>query len=285
MHVALIGPGAVGSVVAAALFEQDRHSVVLCARTPFEMLRVVSSDGERCARPTFLADSRTRHPVDFVLVAVKTYDSTKAALWFPVLVNSATKVAVLQNGVEHVERWRSFVPSNAIVPVVVNCPAERSSPGCVRLRGPAQLTVAGDELGREFAQLFEGTSLRVETSASIATDAWRKLCLNAAGAARPLVRSQPAGGRSLEEVTYELARETVQVAQAEGASLELGWAHAVARDVLALPLDRVTSLEADLLRGGPNEIDARNGAVVRIGARHGIAAPFNALVVARLGVK
>ncbi|MDF2117959.1 ketopantoate reductase C-terminal domain-containing protein [Roseiarcaceae bacterium H3SJ34-1] len=46
------------------------------------------------------------------------------------------------------------------------------------------------------------------------------------------------------------------------------------------PGDAINSLHADLLAGCPVEIDARNGAVVRLGRKHGIATPVNGMIVA-----
>jgi 2-dehydropantoate 2-reductase len=39
---------------------------------------------------------------------------------------------------------------------------------------------------------------------------------------------------------------------------------------------------ADRLAGRPMELDARNGVIVRLGQKHGIATPTNALLVALL---
>jgi 2-dehydropantoate 2-reductase len=44
----------------------------------------------------------------------------------------------------------------------------------------------------------------------------------------------------------------------------------------------MNSLHADRAAGRPTEIDARNGAIVRIGARHGIPTPCNQMSVALL---
>ena len=44
------------------------------------------------------------------------------------------------------------------------------------------------------------------------------------------------------------------------------------------PTNSINSLHADRLAGRPMEIDARNGAVVRIGQKHGIATPMNQFV-------
>jgi len=46
--------------------------------------------------------------------------------------------------------------------------------------------------------------------------------------------------------------------------------------------DSINSLHADRLAGRPMEVDARNGAVVRFGKKHGIATPLNKAVVALL---
>ena len=46
--------------------------------------------------------------------------------------------------------------------------------------------------------------------------------------------------------------------------------------------DGLNSLIADRMAGRKMEIDARNGAIVRLGAKHGIPTPLNAMAVALL---
>ena len=48
------------------------------------------------------------------------------------------------------------------------------------------------------------------------------------------------------------------------------------------PRDAGNSMLADRRAGRPMEIDARNGVIVRLGRKHGIPAPMNALMVALL---
>jgi 2-dehydropantoate 2-reductase len=50
----------------------------------------------------------------------------------------------------------------------------------------------------------------------------------------------------------------------------------------AAPPDSVNSLHADHAAGRQTEIDARNGAIVRLGRKHGIATPCNGMAVALL---
>ena len=48
------------------------------------------------------------------------------------------------------------------------------------------------------------------------------------------------------------------------------------------PRDGANSMLADRRDGKPMEYDARNGVIVRLGRKHGIAAPMNALMVSLL---
>jgi 2-dehydropantoate 2-reductase len=54
MRIAIVGVGAIGSVIAGALFHSGRHEVILCARRPFSRVRITAPDGvfEYPASPT-----------------------------------------------------------------------------------------------------------------------------------------------------------------------------------------------------------------------------------------
>jgi 2-dehydropantoate 2-reductase len=282
--IAVIGPGAIGGTVAAWLAQQPANSITVCARTPFERLTIDTPDRQLVASPEVLVDPARASPVEWVLIATKAYDVAAAAAWLPGLMSAHTRVAVLQNGVEHIERFSAYVPAASLVPVVVDMPAERVGPGHVRQRAAGRLTVPGNADGQAFAGLFTGTCFAVATTPDFRTQVWRKLAVNCAGAVSALVL-RPAGvssGEPVGDIMRSLVRECVAVGRAEGAMLDDGlveWVLAAYRDG---PADAINSLHADRLAGRPMEIDARNGVVVRFGQRHGIATPVNQMVVALL---
>jgi 2-dehydropantoate 2-reductase len=82
------------------------------------------------------------------------------------------------------------------------------------------------------------------------------------------------------EVMRTLVRECVAVGRAEGADLADDLPDTVIANYRAAPADSINSLHADRMAGRPMELDARNGVIVRRGAKHGIATPANAMVVA-----
>lgn len=282
MRIAVIGPGAVGGTLAAWLGEA--HDVTLCARTAFERLTVETPDGALVATPTVLTDPAAATPVDWVLVATKTYDAAGAAAWLAGLVGPDTRVAVLQNGVEHVERFAPYLPAERITPAVVDIPAERTAPGVIRQRRIGWIKVPAGLAGQAFAALFAHTPIEVATTEDFTTVAWSKLALNCAGAVNALTL-KPAGIARRDDIAAimrDLVAECVAVGRAQGADLSDDLPEQVVAGYRAGPADGINSLHADRLAGRSMEIDARNGVIVRKGAAHGIATPVNAMVAALL---
>jgi 2-dehydropantoate 2-reductase len=280
--IALIGPGAVGGTVAGWLAQSPALSVSICARTPFEGLEIDAPGGLITASPVVLTDPAQARPVDWVLIATKTYDTGSAEGWLDALVGPQTRLAVLRNGVEHLEPFLDRLPVSRIVPAVVDIPAERRAPGRILQRREGWIRVPDDEAGRAFVALFAHTPIAVSTTPDFRTEAWKKLALNCAGAVNALVLkpSSIAHDEGVAQVMRALVAECVAVGRAEGADLDGDLPDAVIAGYRAAAPDGINSLHADRLAGRPMELDARNGVIVRRGALHGIATPANAMMVA-----
>lgn len=283
-RIALIGPGAVGGTVAAWLAQDRGLDVTLCARTPLERLRVETPAGPIEAVPRVVTDPAATTSVDWVLIATKTYDADAAARWLPHLLGPNTRVAVLQNGVEHIALFSPYVEPERIVPAIVDIPAERSAPGIVRQRRTGSILVPQGPDGAAFTALFAHTPIEAAQSADFVSAAWRKLCVNCAGAVF-VVTLKPAGVTHRDDIAalmLTLMDECAAVGRAEGARIDTAFPQSVIDGYRASPADSVNSMLADRLAGRQLEIDARNGVIVRLGARHGIATPLNAAMVALL---
>lgn len=281
-RILLIGPGAVGGTVAAWLCEAG-HDVTLAVRTGFGGLTVETPGGRtiRCG-PKILNQPSGPIEADWVLVAVKTYDSAAVAPWLSEVTGPAP-VAILQNGVEHVARFSEWLPKERILPVMVDIPAEREAPGAIRQRGRGTMRVPEGPVGAAFVRLFAGTELDVAEVKDFTTTLWRKLCINVAGAVSALT-DLPGGvawDEPAAEVMRALVRECVAVGNAEGARLDESLAPAVVDHYRKAPADSINSLHADRRAGRKMEWDARNGVVSRLGRAHNVPTPVND-TVARL---
>ncbi|MBB6093723.1 2-dehydropantoate 2-reductase [Povalibacter uvarum] len=283
-HIALVGPGAIGGTIATWLSQDSSHTVSVAARTAFDGLEVATPQGVIRASPRVFTRSEEAQIAQWVLVATKAYDSAAAAKWFGALCDDRTHIAVLQNGVEHIERFEPYFPRERILPVMIDCPAERSGPGRIRQRGAIHMVVPESAAGADFVDLFRNLPLDVSQSPDFRTAAWRKLCLNSAGAVSA-VTLKPAGivrHQGVAALMRDIIRECIAVACAEGARLDDSVADTIIDNMRKGPADSINSIHADRLAGRPMEVDARNGVIVRLGRKHGISTPMNSLMVSLL---
>ncbi len=282
--VLLIGPGAIGATLAAWLCQDDRHRVAVAARTPFDSIEVQTPQGVIHAQPRDFTETSQVSPVDWVLVATKAYDSDAAARWFANACGPATRVAVIQNGVEHVARFEKHFDRERIVPVMIDLPVDRLSPGRTVQRGPARIVVPAGESGADFVRLFAHTNFDAKETGDFTSAVWRKLCLNSAGAVNAVLL-EPAGiahHDGVADLMRAIVRECIEVGRAEGATLGDEIPDEIVAGARRAPREASNSMLADRRAGMPMEYDARNGVIVRLGKKHGIAAPMNALMVALL---
>jgi 2-dehydropantoate 2-reductase len=283
--LAVIGPGAIGGTLAAWLAQVPGHDVTICARTRFGHL-VVDVPGGRTLRlaPKVLTDPSRAAPVDWVIAVTKTYDTEGASLWLPHLVGPETRVAVVQNGVEHMSRFPTLVQRDRLLPVIIDIPAERSSPGHILQRRNGDITVPAGELGDRFVALFAGTELTPKTTDDFVSAAWRKLVLNSASVVNALTE-RPAGvvrDPHVATLMRAIVAEALTVGRAVGARLDDGLPDEVIARYRAMPPDQTNSLLADRLARRRLEIDARSGVIVREGKARGLLTPLTEMAVTLL---
>src|SRR5690606_9272657 len=123
-EVAVVGPGAIGTTVAAMLHEVGR-TPLLCGRSSRDCLTL--QDGDRLVTvpgPVQTAPAQIAQPVDLVFLAVKATQTEAAAEWLTVLTGPETIVCVLQNGVEQSDQVAPHAPREQIVPAIVWFPAQ-----------------------------------------------------------------------------------------------------------------------------------------------------------------
>jgi 2-dehydropantoate 2-reductase len=284
-RVAVVGVGAIGAAVAAAVQSAGGHELVLCARRSLDEVVVELPDGSAVTLPgPLLTDpGDVDGPAEWALLAVKAHQTPGAAGWLSALCGPETVVAVLQNGIDHVERVGPLVGAAGVLPVVNWCPVEPVAPGRVRQRDALRLAVPAGAAGEGLAALL-GDHAQVAVGGAFELESWRKLCANAVSGVMALA-GRPAEIFALDdvrEVARALAYECAAVARAEGVELSDRDADDVIAWLEALPQDAGSSILTDRLADRELEWEARNGVIGRLGRRHGVATPVSDTVAALL---
>jgi 2-dehydropantoate 2-reductase len=285
--VAVVGLGSIGGIAAACLAEAGRHDVIGCARKPIDKL-TLERPGRTVTPPLpVITDPAEATPADWVLVVIKTQDTAAAAPWLARLCTQSTRVAVLQNGIDHVERVAPLANGATVVPVIVYYNGERLAPDRLRMRvaGDHDLAVPDDAGGRAFAALAAGTPLRVLVEPDFVTLKWRKLLLNAVAnpiTALTMQRQAVLRRPDVHALCLDVLTETVKVARADGATLPDNEPRLAMERLLQFSPELGTSMYFDRMAGRSFEVEALTGAVVAAGERHGIATPLNRVFLALL---
>jgi 2-dehydropantoate 2-reductase len=279
--VAVVGPGAIGTTVAAALHQRGMTPLIV-GRTARPGLQLDTDDGSVVVPGPVLTDPTTvDSPVDVVFLAVKATQTADAARWLRVLCSPETVVCVLQNGIEQEDAVAPLVPGSTVVPAVVWFPAVRAADDSVRLLADARLTLPDVPAASVVQRLLLGTLCTVEVADDFRSTAWRKLLQNAAaglmvltGRRSGVFRRDDLGGLALAYL-----REAIAVARADGAHLDDDVPQQILGGFRAAPADQGTSILTDREAGRPLEWDVRNGVVQRRGRALGVPTPISDVIV------
>jgi 2-dehydropantoate 2-reductase len=284
--VAVLGPGGVGGLLAGALARRGTAEVTVVAREDTaeriarDGLRVHSARlGDFEARPQ--ATARLEHDVDLLLVATKA-QALPAAL--ERIAATPTLVVPLLNGIDHLELLRERWPDR-VCAAVIRVASDRTATGVIEhMSGGLRIDMAPpSSVVQEAAHLLRSAEIPTKVVELEADVMWGKLvrinalaCTTTAFDA-PLgaIRSHPRQRVALEDCV----RETVAVAVAEGAAVDAG---AVLAAIAAIEPGFTSSMQRDVADGREPELDAIPGAVLRAGARHGIACPTVEMLVAAI---
>lgn len=289
--IAVVGPGAIGGLVAAML-QRTGHDVVVVARE--RTARQVEEHGLDVQTDEFgtwhaplAAATEVPHGAR-VIVAVKAEGVADAAA---LLAGTApTEVISLLNGLDHLDVLRAALPGARVVGATIAGETLRTGaggfgPALVRHRGTLLRAVVPDaaaELGVVTA--LRDTPIEVVTGGTETEVLWKKLRFLA-----PLALLTSAWGTGIgdalsrdPELTPRLLDEIAATATAEGVPTT----GADLRGILdGFPAPMRSSLQADIEAGHEGELDAIGGAVRRRAAAHGIATPVLDDVIGRIAAR
>ena len=279
--VAILGPGGVGGLLAAAL-SRAGEPVVVVAREPTTRriathgLQVESARlGRFAARPDATSVLRDRPSVLLV--------TTKATTLAPALERIQVEpdlTVPLLNGLEHMQLLRDRFGAERVAAGVIRVESDSPEPGRVVQTSPfLRVDVAADDPRlrppiEAVAQMLQGAGIPAQLDSSEARVLWLKLvrlvalaCTTSASD-RPIgfIRSDPEWRATLSACIEEAAA----VAGAEGAEAA---PTAVLAELHEAHPGLSSSMQRDIAAGRTPELDAIAGAVLRAGKRHGIECP------------
>lgn len=231
-------------------------------------------------------------PVDLVLFLVKLPDAKAAAEAMRPLLGPETAALSLQNGVEARAILAAVLPPGRVMGGMTQIPAVLSAPGAVRHGGPFARVVFGEFDGAESprARALRDAFARAGVEAHLVPDVeariWEKFTFLSAFSGMTALCRLPIGPVREAPASRGLLARAVEEADALGRRLCPGLAAdnaARAKGFIdGVPPTMRSSMLEDLERGRPLELPWLSGAVARLSAAEGLAAPVQGFVAAAL---
>jgi len=300
MRFAIFGSGGVGGYFGGKL-AQVGQDVTFIARGKHlaaikeDGLLVESILGDFVIHPAKASDDpRQVGIMDVILVAVKAWDVPAAAEAMKPMVEEETVIIPLENGVDASDQLSSVIGQGHILGGLCRISAFIGAPGVIRHVGVPPYIAFGELDNRKtkrmdkLVEIFSNIAgFAFETPDDIHKAMWEKFVFIAAVSGVGAVTRQPMGAyRSVPETRAMLLnalQEVEVVGRACGVALDKNTAERILMTIIDIsPEGTVASMQKDIMEGRRSELEAQNGAVVRMGKELGIPTPVNAFIYASL---
>jgi len=298
VKIAIIGAGGIGGYFGALLAAAGEDVHFLVRSRTLQALRERGLTIESAVTPLHLPkvqasdDPSSIGHADIVIFAVKLPDAPAAARQVAPMLGPRTVAIPFQNGVESAQMLASELPRAQVACGVAYIAAALRAPGVVVHGGPfARLRFGALEPAQlpaleAFRDACRRAGIDGEVVADIRREQWEKFVFLVGLSAMTAVTRKPIGviraDADMRATLRAVMRETFEVGCAEGVALPADFVDGRIAFVDTLPETMQASMLHDLQAGRPLELPWLSGAVVRLGARHGIATPVNGTIVAAL---
>ena len=287
--IAVIGPGAIGSLFAAKL-AQAGHELFLMDRRP-QRAAVRSNSGIKLSEDNALYLIPVRSsvsPKDFcsaeiVFVCTKAYDTATVAPYIAQLISPAGAAVSLQNGIGNTEIIEKYAEGRTLCATTSQA-ALLQNDFSVRHTGSGPTSIApvghtSTQQARQIADILTEAGLSTSINTNPQTMLWDKLLVNAA--INPITAIYGINNGELLKnsgafnTACSIAKEAAAVASAGNISLTCSDPVKAFSDVCRATASNRSSMLRDIENGRKTEINAINGAIVKLAQKLNVAAPAN----------
>ena len=285
-HTLIVGTGAMASLFAARLAASGVPVKMLGSWPPgLKALRkrgvcLVEADGSEHYYPVEVTDDpNSCLGMKSALVLVKSWQTLRAAQQLSICLDSDGIALTLQNGLDNHPVLAEVLGLERAAVGVTTVGATLLEPGRVKMGGNGMIALGAHNRLEPLADLLKTAGFTVEIAADTEAMVWGKLVINTAINPLTALLQVPNGelltnpaGRDLMGLA---ALEAAAVATARRVSLPFPNPVEAVEAVAQRTGGNLSSMLRDIQRGGPTEIDAINGAVVRLGEQNHVPTPVN----------
>ncbi|MEC8202967.1 MAG: 2-dehydropantoate 2-reductase, partial [Pseudomonadota bacterium] len=289
MKFAILGAGAVGGYFGARLAEAGEDVSFIARGAHLEAirstgLRIESENGDAHIHPAQVSDDPAEvGPVDYVLFAVKLFQTEETAGFAKPLVGPNTTLVALQNGVECANVLSAVHGKEKVLNGTSYIAAVIAEPGLIRQTGTFASFAFGEQdgtmsdRGQRLKEAADKAGLNPTYSSNVESLVWMKFLLIATMSSITTSTRKPIGelrdDPDIRPVIVASLEESIAVGRAMGVDLPEDAMEQQLKRIADFPGAMVASMYHDLHANKPTELEWMSGAVRRLGKQCGIPTP------------
>jgi len=291
MKISVVGPGALGCLIAGLLKHRTKEDVWLIDNDPERARRIRENgvkvegiSGSFTVKVPITADPKEAGECDLVIICVKSYSTEEASKEIKDLVSDKTCVMTLQNGIGNAQILNDHFGPEKVIIGVSNHGSTLVGVGHVKHAGKGETIIGrsdGKVLGtiRDAANILIKAGFETKISKDIDSVIWSKLVINVGINALSAI-THLKNGRLIEydgtrEILRAAVQESVKIVKRKRVKLSFDDPIQKAESVCKATAANMSSMLQDVLSKKRTEIDFINGSIVRQGKALGIATPVN----------
>jgi len=278
----IVGTGALATFFAAKLATAGVDVTVL--GTWREGLEALAKVGARIDNSAGISIRTINQPsecrnIKCALVLIKTWQTEQAGRQLQDCLAKDGLVVTLQNGLGSDETLARIIGRRRVARGVTTIGATLLEPGHVHLGGEGNVILDEQPRFSPIIEMLRIAKVPVEIVKDIQPYVWEKLIINVA--INPLTgllrvkNGELLRNPAAQVLMKRLVEEAVSVAKTHGIELPFVNPIKAAEEAARRSADNLSSMLQDLLRGSETEVDAINGAIVRLGDKYHLPVEFN----------
>jgi len=291
MKITIVGPGALGCLIAASLKNRTKEEVWLldefanrARKISSEGVRVEGSGNPFTVKVNTTANAADIGPCDLVIICVKSYSTDDACKEIKEIVSEKTCVLTLQNGIGNVQILNDHFGPDRVIAGITNHGSTLLGIAHVRHAGKGDTIIGRADarvLGavRDVAGVLTKAGFETKVSKDIDSVIWSKLIVNVGINALTAITGLNNGALIEHEECRQIMRcavqEAVKVVKRKRVKLLYDDPIQKVESVCKATSANVSSMLQDILNKKRTEIDFINGAVMRQAKALGIVTPVN----------
>lgn len=294
MRIAIFGTGALGGFLGGRLAQAGCDVTFIARKSVLSALQNKGLHIDSVEGEIFLPNvSTSDNPadvgeVDVVLLTIKTWQVPETVRLLKPLIGKDTLIVPFQNGVDSPGHLAKILGPDNICGGLARIICEMPEPAHIRHLNPSPYIAFGkldDQVTERMKDLqgaFETAKITAEIPPDIQAALWSKFLLVASWGGVGAITRAPIGVIRAHKETRRMLRDCMLEIKSVAAARNIHLDGDIVANTLGIidkfPQTGTTSMQRDIAENRLSELEAWNGAVVRLGRETGVSTPLNRVI-------